>query len=174
LSGNRFHPNSCDMSKNSRTKPDILKSLSSPQKALKTATWARTMTKVAITLSRKGGVKWILVEFGGSTGAESRGIVDILAIRKNHEEVTGFKRGDTFGLVLIQTKGGTASWPSQSDIDRLLAVKKYHRAEEIVLAEWKKGKKANLYRLNGQASKKGPARTRRQAWTPVEPEVIFG
>jgi hypothetical protein len=139
--------------------------LSPSRKALETARWARTMTKVAISLSRKGGVKWVFVEFGGSTGAESRGIVDIIAIRKNHKDTNGSKvakKGDFFDIVLIQTKGGSAESPSDRDIERLHEVKKHHRAKAIVLAEWKKGKKANLFRLDGGG------------WKPVEPAEIFG
>jgi len=120
------------------------------------------MTKWLITYSGKAGVKWRLVEFGGITGAESRGIIDILAIRKNHKEMKGVKRGDLFDLVLIQTKGGQAAHPSASDIERLRKVAKYHHAKAIVLAAWKIGEKLNLHRLDGRA------------WTPVEPAEIFG
>ena len=136
--------------------------LSPAAKAAKTARWARTMTKCMISLSRRAGVKWVLVEFGGLAGGESRGIVDIIAIRKNHKEVDGFKRGDLFDIVLIQTKGGSAARPSAEDIQRLRAVAKYHRAKAVVLAEWKKGSNPSLCRLD------------RTQWTPVQPLEIFG
>jgi hypothetical protein len=103
-----------------------------------------------------------LVEFGGITGAESRGIVDILAVRKNHQKVDGLKRGDLLDLVLIQTKGGSAKFPSSSDIERLRKVAKYHRAKVVVLAEWKIGKALNLYRLVGRK------------WVLATPVEIFG
>jgi len=49
------------------------------KKAQYTAKWARTMTKWLITYTRRKGARWNIVEFGGVTGSESRGIVDLLA-----------------------------------------------------------------------------------------------
>lgn len=120
------------------------------------------MTKWLITHSGKAGVKWRLVEFGGITGSESRGIVDMLAIRKNHKEMEGVKRGDLFDIVLIQVKGGSARRPSDSDIERLRVVANYYHAKEIVLAAWKIKEELNLYRLDDAA------------WTLVTPAEIFG
>ena len=145
----------------SQTKETVVV-LSPSGKAAKTARWAITMTKWLITISRQAGVKWVLVEFGGVTGAESRGIVDMIAIRKNHKQIEGLKRGDLFDIVLIQTKGGSAAPPSTDDIHRLKAVAKYHKANAVVLAEWKIGSKPNLYRLDGVD------------WTPVKAADIFG
>lgn len=118
------------------------------QKALRSAKWARTMTKWLITHSSKDGVKWQLVEFGGKKGHESYGIVDLIAIRKNHKP-TGMnkKRGDLFEIILIQVKGGSARYPSSSDVARLLVVKKHHNASRVVLAEWKLATKLCLYDL---------------------------
>jgi len=104
--------------------------LSPGKKALNTAKWARTMTKWIITYSRKSGARWNLVEFGGKTRAESRGIVDLIAIRKDHlNNGVGLKRGDLFEIVLIQTKGGSAPRPTNDDIARLVKVAKHHRAK---------------------------------------------
>ena len=104
------------------------------EKALRTARWARIMTKWLISHSSKDGVKWQLVEFAGPSGQESKGIVDLIAIRKNHKERSdGFYRGDLFEIVLIQVKGGRAPFPSKEDIGRLMAVKKYHRADQVIL-----------------------------------------
>jgi hypothetical protein len=55
------------------------KDLTPGEKAQYTAKWARTMTKWLITYTRRKGVRWNIVEFGGVTGSESRGIVDLLA-----------------------------------------------------------------------------------------------
>jgi len=137
--------------------------LSPGKKAQKTARWARTMTKWLITYSRRNGAKWRFVEFGGITGAESYGIVDILAIRKDHKtKKEGIKRGDLFDLVLIQTKGGSARFPTDSDIDRLITAADYHRAKAVVLAEWKLGMQLNLYRLVDRT------------WQLADPVDIFG
>ena len=70
------------------------------------------MTKWLVTHSSKGGVKWKLVDFNGAKGQESKGIVDMIAIRKNHKAPEAdFLRGDLFEIVLIQVKGGSAKAP---------------------------------------------------------------
>ena len=140
----------------------LVASLSPPEKAAKTARWAITMAKAFISIAGKDGVKWRLVEFSGPTGTESRGIVDVLAIRKNHQNIEGFKRGDLFDIVLIQSKGGSAAPPSPDDIKRLEAVARYHRARAIVLVEWKRKEKLNFYRLVGTD------------WKQFKPAEIFG
>ncbi len=145
-----------------KTEKIVAEARSPGQKASETARWAHIMARWLITRSGKAGVKWTLVAFGGKTGAESKGIVDILAVRKNHKEMEGFKRGDLFDLVLIQVKGGSAPRPSESDKERLQLVANYYHAKAIVLAVWKKKEELNLYRLE-EAS-----------WTKVDPSTIFG
>ena len=69
--------------------------LSPGRKAQRTAQWARIMTKWLVTYSHRAGATWNVVEFGGKTGSESAGIVDLLAIRKDHQhQRAGLKRGD--------------------------------------------------------------------------------
>jgi len=86
--------------------------------------------------------KWNLVDFGGKTKVESRGIVDLIVVRKNNrKEISGPKRCDLPEMVLIQTKGGSAPRPTAEDIIRLSRVAKQHRAKSIVLAEWNKGER---------------------------------
>jgi hypothetical protein len=121
------------------------------------------MTKWLVTHSRRTGAKWTIVEFGGKTRAESRGIVDLLAIRKDHrKDVAGMKRGDLFDIVLIQTKGGSSPRPTAEDILRLKAVARHHRAKAVVLAEWRRAEKLELFRLY------------RNRWLPTAPQDIFG
>jgi hypothetical protein len=116
------------------------------RKALRTAKWARIMTKWMITRSSKGGVKWQVVGFNGPKGQESYGIVDMIAIRKKHSRTKPEAyRGDLFEIILVQVKGGSAKFPSQAEVDRLLAVKEHHRADEVVLTEWKQGKTLCCY-----------------------------
>lgn len=137
--------------------------MSPGRKAQHTAKWARTMTKWLITYSRRKGARWNLVDFGGSTKSESRGIVDLMAIRKDHrQDVSGLKRGDLFEIVLIQTKGGSAPRPTPEDIVRLKQVARHHRARTIILAEWKRGESLELFRLN------------RSRWQPVTADEVFG
>ena len=137
--------------------------LSPGKKAQNTSKWGRTMTKWLVTYSRQTGAKWNIVDFGGKTKSEARGIVDLMAIRKDHrKDVPGLKRGDLFEVVLIQTKGGTAPRPTAEDVVRLSRVAKHHRAKAVVLAEWKKADKLALFRLNDNN------------WKRVAPADIFG
>jgi hypothetical protein len=133
------------------------------KKAQHTALWARTMTKWLVTYSRRSGAKWTLVDFGGKTRSEARGIVDLMAIRKDHRRyVAGLERGDLFEIVLIQTKGGTARRPTADDVERLSKVGKYYKAKAVVLAEWRKGEALDLLMLKGKD------------WIPVTPDDVFG
>jgi hypothetical protein len=135
---------------------------SAAQKAQETARWARIMTKWLITRSWKHGAKWHPQGFEGPKGSESKGIVDLIAIRKDHREKPNGKRGDLFEIVLIQVKGGGASEPTEDDKDRLIAVRKFHRASAIVLSQWKRGKTLSFSRLVGRR------------WKPVAASEIFG
>src|SRR4029077_18485747 len=104
------------------------------QKAARTARWAVTMTKVRIrqVVSR---TRWQLVTFYGKSGAESAGIVDMLAIRKDHSAPVGaMRRGDALQIILIQVKGGSAANPTWEDATRLRAVARRHGASNILLA----------------------------------------
>jgi hypothetical protein len=142
---------------------DTSHSMSPGKKAQHTAKWARTMTKWLITFSRRTGARWTPVNFGGKTKAEARGIVDLLAIRKDHRHSErGLKRGDLFDIVLIQTKGGTARGPTPADISRLSKVARHYRAKAVVLAEWQLGKKLVLSKLE------------KDQWQKVDPVDIFG
>ena len=119
-------------------------------KAQRTAKWAKTMTKVEITKASKGGVKWKVIEFNGAKNIESRGIVDIMAIRKDHNsESVDYKRGDIFEIILIQAKGGSAPGPNEDDRKRLNVVRKKYGAKHVVLAAWKIGSKPVLRVLEG-------------------------
>ena len=133
------------------------------KKAQHTAKWARTMTKWLITYSRRKGARWNVVDFGGRTKAESRGIVDLMAIRKDHRnEGPSLKRGDLFEIVLIQTKGGSASKPTAEDRARLSRVARHYRAKRVVLATWHHGASPELSELHGSS------------WKAVAPSEIFG
>lgn len=136
--------------------------MSPGNKAQRTAKWARTMTNWLVTYSRRAGAKWNLVDFGGKTRAESRGIVDIIAIRKDHSHgALGLKRGDLFEIVLIQTKGGSAPRPKLRDVARLSKVAKHHGAKAVILAEWRRGERLDLSKLEGTH------------WQPISPDEIF-
>lgn len=123
------------------------------RKASRTARWAVTTTKVRIRriIAR---TRWQLVTFYGKSGGESVGIVDVLAIRKDHRTPkAGLSRGDAFQIVLIQVKGGTSARPTPKDWRRLRAVAERHGATEILLAIWNKGRAARFYRPDGNDAK---------------------
>jgi hypothetical protein len=131
-------------------------SLSTPSaRAAKTAKWATTMTRWAIRFSSSGkraGTKsqkrWQFVAFPGPAGAESTGIVDLVAIRRDHRRAIGvFQPGDLFEIVLVHIKGGSAPWPSLRDLLRLKAVAGRYRAK-VVLAAWRKGAEPLFYLLS--------------------------
>jgi hypothetical protein len=105
------------------------------------------MTKVRIwqVLAR---TRWELVTFCGKAGGESIGVVDLMAVRKDHTKLFGvLKRGDALQIILIQVKGGSAPRPTSEDAVRLRAVAKLHHARYVLLATWKKGTAAHFFRL---------------------------
>jgi hypothetical protein len=92
--------------------------------------------------------RWQLVTFYGKSGGESVGVVDMLAIRKDHSKPMGAaKRGDALQIILIQVKGGTAAIPTAEDAMRLRAVATRHGACDVLLATWRKGTQARFFRL---------------------------
>jgi len=121
------------------------------------------MTAWLISWSRPKGAKWHIVDFVGANGCESRGVVDLLAVRKNHVVSDGvLKKGDLLDIMLIQVKGGSAPFPTDEDISRLKRVARYHRAKGVVLSEWKRRKSLQFYLL------------KQNRWVPVEPHDVFG
>jgi hypothetical protein len=122
-----------------------------------TEKWAVTMTKVCIrqAVTKTPFPRWHFLTFGGPEGGESRGVVDLIAIRKDHSTPRiGLKRGDTFQIILIQVKGGYAARPTVEDGKRLRIVAKRHHASRVLLASWKKGKAAKFFSLRSKASQK--------------------
>ena len=109
----------------------------------------RAVTKTKERIRRVvSSTRWQLVTFLGKTGAESAGIVDMLAIRKDHSAPVGaMRRGDALQIILIQVKGGSAANPTWEDATRLRAVAKRHGACNILLATWKKGQQVRFFRL---------------------------
>jgi hypothetical protein len=122
------------------------------------------MTKVRIrqAVASAPFPRWHLLTFSGPEGGESRGVVDLVAIRKDHgEPPKGVKRGDLFQVVLIQVKGGYAAKPTEEDGKRLRIVAKRHGACAVLLATWKKGKAARFFSLRRTAGKDA------REWTEV-------
>ncbi len=123
--------------------------------AAHTGKWAVTMTQVAIrrAIADKPWPHWHLLTFNGPDGRESRGVVDMVAIRKDHSEpIAGTKRGDALHIILIQVKGGSAPKPTAEDAARLRIVAGRHGACGVLLAAWKKGSEARFYSLHKRLS----------------------
>lgn len=141
------------------------------EKAARTNRWAKTMTKVRIRriLAR---TSWRLVTFDGKLGGESRGIVDLLAIRRDHRDASpNYLRGDLFEIVLIQVKGGSARMPSPQDVQRLKRVGQRYRAKAVLLATWTKGNQARFFRLRKRVL---PSCTPHEAWEVLRtPSEVF-
>lgn len=118
--------------------------------------WAVTIAKVRIrrAAAKTPWPRWHLLTFAGPQGGESRGVVDIVAIRKDHGvPYSGTNRGDTLQIILIQVKGGQAAQPTSRDCDRLRRVARRHGACGILLATWQKGKSAKFYSLRTKGNK---------------------
>ena len=116
-----------------------------------TEKWAVTMTKVCIrqAVARAPFPRWHLLTFAGPDGGESRVVVDLIAIRKDHSAPpSGAKRGDLFQILLIQVKGGYAARPTAEDGKRLRIVARRHGACGVLLATWKKGTAAKFFSLH--------------------------
>lgn len=109
--------------------------------------------------------RWKFVSFRGANKSEWRGVVDLVAIRKNSVLPTSelLKRGDLFDIMLIQIKGGSARGPTESDCRRLLEVKRLYRAKAIVQFHWRKGKSSEFFVL-----------ARNLQWNPIKSQKLFG
>jgi hypothetical protein len=145
-------------------------------RAAYTARWATTMTRWAIRFASTGkrsGTKaakrWQFVAFAGPMASESRGIVDLIAIRRDHRTVGGgHMPGDLFEIIFIQIKGGGAAWPSLTDLKRLRAVQRRYRATAVVLASWQKGAEPRFYKMRRVSTQ------RAKAWAEVTSTDVFG
>lgn len=116
-------------------------------------------------LSNRVAKRWRFVSFRDENRGEWRGIVDILAIRKDTSVPANvdLKRGDLFDIILIQMKGGSARPPSMVEKRRLRAVADHYDAREVVLFEWKKGKSTKFCTLDDLLQ-----------WLPSTSSKIFG
>lgn len=143
----------------------VIESLTPAEKAARTARWAVTMAKVRIrqAVRERPYPRWHLITFDGPKGGEARGIVDMIAIRKNHRTShIDLKRGDDLQIILIQAKGGSAAKPTREDGERLRSVARLHGAERVLLAVWKKGRATDFFELRTSSE------TDDDDWTLIE------
>ena len=108
-------------------------------KAHATGRWAEIIFRA---LSAKVANRWQFVSFRGAGKGEWRGVVDVVAIRKDTSQPSGrvLNRGDLFDIVLVQVKGGSARAPTSEDMRRLRQVAKHYHARAVVQFQWKKAK----------------------------------
>ena len=145
-----------------KLQPSNQKVKTAAQKALETATWARTMTKVIISRNNKKPPFWHVINFLGVKKQESAGIVDLLAIRKDHSKTSSLPKGDGFDVILVQVKGGKAKNPSAADVQRMEDVATRYGAKAVLLSSWKKGAAPEFRILSNSV------------WgAPVDPDSIF-
>jgi hypothetical protein len=130
-------------------------------KAIETGKWAEIMCKA---LGSRVARRWKFVSFRGKKEGEWRGIVDVLAIRKDTSKPSrkDLKRGDLFEMIIIQIKGGKAKAPSASDVRRLKLVDAHYLAKHIVLYQWEK-RKNSQFKIWEDGD-----------WKPKEAVEIFG
>lgn len=123
---------------------------------------ANTLAKA---LGKRYDRRWQFVDFLGPKRAESAGIVDIIAIKKDGRKpaISGLKPLDLLNVVLIQVKGGSAKSPTAEDVQRMKIVGHQYGAENLVLFEWTKQKKAGWSVLDSDGH-----------WKPTSPSAIFG
>jgi hypothetical protein len=131
-------------------------------KAHATGRWAEIIFRA---LSNRVAKRWHFVSFRGANKAEWRGVVDLVAIRKNSSQPASelLKRGDLFDIVLIQVKGGSARNPTGNDCLRLRKVASLYRAKAVVQFQWRKGKSSKFFVLG-----------RNLKWTPTTNQTLFG
>jgi len=112
-------------------------------KAHTTGRWAETIFRA---LSSRIADRWKFISFRGVGKGEWRGVVDLIAVRKNSKQPAGdiLKRGDLFDIILIQVKGGSAPAPTKDDCRRLWQVKKVYRAKAVIQFQWRKGKSSEF------------------------------
>ena len=132
------------------------------RKARHTDRWTEIILRA---VSTKVAKRWRFVSFRGKNHGEWRGVVDVVALRKNTGDPgrTPLRRGDLFEIILIQMKGGSARRPSLEERQRLRVVARYYRARAVVLFEWNRGKKTAFSEL-----------TRRLEWEASTGQRIFG
>jgi hypothetical protein len=131
-------------------------------KAHATGRWAEIIFRA---LSSRVANRWRFVSFRGAKDAEWRGVVDIVAIRKDTTQPKSgeLKPGDLFDIVLVQIKGGSSEAPTAEDKKRLREVARYYRARAVVQFQWRTGKIASFSVLQ-----------RNGDWKPSTGAEIFG
>jgi hypothetical protein len=148
------------------TEKNVVKVIVQKQTAVEKARHTYRWTEIILrAVSARVAKRWRFVSLRGKAKGEWRGVVDVLAIRKdtNAPARLDLKRGDLFDIILIQMKGGSSKTPDAEERHRLREVAKYYRAQAVVLFHWDKGKATKFFTLN-----------RSLTWELSACEKIFG
>lgn len=126
---------------------------------------ANTLAKA---LAKRHAKRWQFIDFLGPKGREAAGVVDILAMRKSGKAAAlgadVLRRYDLFDIVLIQVKGGSAPWPSDEDVERLLAVAAHYHAQKVALYQWVHQRSSGWFEWNAAAD----------GWVHTSTKSLFG
>src|SRR5204862_8095915 len=109
---------------------------------------AEIMFRALSTRVASGGQ---FIPFRGAHQREWRGVVDLLAIRKDTAQPRrkSLSRGDLFEIVLVQVKGGSAPSPTKADCRRLHEIAKRYHAKAVVQFQWQRGRAASFFEFTG-------------------------
>jgi hypothetical protein len=133
----------------------IANNATAPEKVIATEQYTEILFRALV--SRVAKTRWRFEAFRGPGGRPPAGIVDAIAMRKDHRKAKGGSRGDRFQFILVQMKGGNAPRPTDKDKERLRRAKAYYAAKEVVLFEWRPNKGAQFSVLNGSEWKESTA-----------------
>ena len=142
-----------------------------PKKSFMSAKLATEATKLRILQidNKNEAPRTQFVEFTGPKGGESNGIVDLLAIKKNHDQEKTKNMdcnvNDLLDIIHIQVKGGSAGDPTKAAKKRMLIVSKYYNCRETLLSRWNPAKfnQVIFKRLKNNLE-----------WEKVDAKTIFG
>jgi hypothetical protein len=131
-----------------------------PDKVIATEQYTEILFRALV--SRVAKLRWRFEAFRGPGGRPPAGIVDAIAMRKDHRRAKDGNRGDRFEFILVQMKGGSAPKPTSKDKERLRRAKAYYKAKEVVLFEWRPNRGVTFSILKGND------------WKERTAEEIFG
>jgi hypothetical protein len=138
----------------------IAQDATAPEKVIATQQYTELLFRALV--SRVAKMRWRFESFRGKGGRPPAGIVDAIAMRKDHRLSEDGNRGDRFEFILIQMKGGNAPMPTEKDKERLRGAKDHYDAKEVILFEWRPNKGGTFSVLKGND------------WEDSTAEEIFG
>lgn len=115
-------------------------------------------------MTKRIGGRWTFVSLRGKSGTDSKGVADLVAIRRNLRLPAphGLAVGDLLDIVLVRLSNADAPRTTPSDVARLRRVARRYAALRVVLHTWTKGAPGEFHLLE--------ARTK---WKKVSAAVAF-